>query len=146
MSDDLRQLRSVLRQAVAASRLGARAIERAMGLGNGNLERLLDGTLDLRVRHLVGFARALQVPVKDFLELGCPEPPGGARFRLRDWVEFGPPAQDKDGSDDDLAALIRAAVREELARIAAPSKEDLVQVIRDVVRAELSAAARKPPG
>jgi hypothetical protein len=145
MSNDLRQLRSLLRQVIAASRLGKREIETAMGIGHGQLERVLDGTLELRVRHVLGLAHVLGVPPKDFLEIACPEPPGGAKFRLRDWI--GPrelaPASAPDKSDPpDLAAVVREAVREELARNAAP-QENLAEIIRAVVREELNAPS--PP-
>jgi transcriptional regulator with XRE-family HTH domain len=136
MSEDLRHLRAVLRQAVSACGLSARDIERAVGIGHGNLERILDGRNDLRVRHLLGLARVLKIPPQDFLELGIPQPEGGTRYRLRDWImprEMAPPnAAKKDGSGDDIAKLVREAVQQTLAA-------ELKETIRDVVREELDA-------
>lgn len=141
MSEDLRQLRAVLRQAVNACGLSVRDIETAMGLGHGNIERILDGRSDLRVRHLLGLARVLKIPPQDFLELGLPQPEGGTKYRLRDWIiprEMAPPhlAKTADGSGDDIARLVREAVQQTLGA-------ELKEAIRDVVREEL---AGKDPG
>jgi hypothetical protein len=135
MSEDLRQLRAVLRQAISSCGVSARNIETAMGLGHGSLERILDGRNDLRVRHIVGLARLLKVPPQDFLELGLPQPEGGTKYRLRDWVmpqEMAPPnaAKRTDGSANDIAKLVREAVQQALGA-------ELKETIRDVVREEL---------
>jgi transcriptional regulator with XRE-family HTH domain len=142
MSEDLRQLRSVLRQAISASRVSAREIETAMGCGHGNLERILDGRNELRVRHLVGLAKLLRVPPQDFLELGIPQPEGGAKFRLRDWImppEFGPPnaaAKKASAPSNDVVALVRDAVQEALSM-------NLKEAVRAVVREEMDGKAPK---
>lgn len=134
MSDDLRKLRDILRQALKAARLGDRAVEKAVGLGHGNLERLLDGTLELRVRHLLGFARILKVAPRDFLELGFPELQSEAKYRLVDWIKPHEPAPaDKSSAPgQDVASQVRELLREELA-----------ETIRTVVRQELDAGRRK---
>jgi DNA-binding Xre family transcriptional regulator len=90
---DLKQLRQVLREAVRASRMPAREMERALGIGHGNLYRLLDGQLDLRVRHLLELADLLGIPPNDFLEFGCPDAVSRAKRRLSDWV--GQPPGDR---------------------------------------------------
>ena len=59
---DLNTVRQVFRKAVEACHLPTRELERALGIGNGNLSRLLDGSLDLRIRHLLAFAELLEVP------------------------------------------------------------------------------------
>ena len=144
MSEDLRQLRAVLRQAISASRLSARNIETAMGLGHGNLERILDGRNDLRVRHIVALARLLKIPPQDFLELGVPQPEAGTKYRLKDWImppEFGPPGAGKKADDpsNDVAKLLRDAVQEALGT-------DLKETIRTVVREEMDGKAPKAKG
>lgn len=141
MSEDLRQLRAVLRQAISASRLSGRDVETAMGCGHGSLERILDGRNEIRVRHILGLARLLKVPPQDFLELGVPQPEGGARYRLRDWImppEFGPPNAAKKASDpsNDIAALVREAVQEALGT-------NLKEAVRAVVREEMEGKAQK---
>jgi transcriptional regulator with XRE-family HTH domain len=149
MADDLRQLRSLLRQAIAALRLGRREVETALGIGHGSLERVLDGSMELRVRHLLDLARLLQVPPKDFLEIACPEPPGGAKFRLRDWLgprEPAPAATPEKGNPTDLTAAIREGVLAEMARNAAPANPNLVEIIRAIVREELNAPRPTPKG
>lgn len=46
VDQDLDELRRLLRHAFEGSRMYTRAIERALGVGHGNLERLLNGTLE----------------------------------------------------------------------------------------------------
>jgi transcriptional regulator with XRE-family HTH domain len=142
MSEDLRQLRAVLRQAISASRLSARDVETAMGCGHGSLERLLDGRNEIRVRHILGLARLLKVPPQDFLELGVHQPEGGPKYRLRDWImppEFGPPnaaAKKTSAPSNDVAALVREAVQEALGT-------NLKEAVRAVVREEMDGKAQK---
>ena len=121
MSDkDLLQLRRVLGEAVRATRMPVREMERQLGIGHGNLYRILDGSLDLRVRHLIALADLLGVPPTDFLELGCPAAVERAKRRLSDWI--GASSRERTAgpaiaslSLDELKELIRGAVREEMA-------------------------------
>lgn len=140
MSEDLRQLRAVLRQAISACGLSSRNVETAMGLGHGSLERILDGRNDLRVRHVLALARLLKVPPQDFLELGVPQPEAGTKYRLSDWImprHMAPPnAEKKTDSPPDVAALVREAVQQALAA-------DLKEAIRDAVREELTPKAKR---
>ncbi|HZF12925.1 MAG TPA: helix-turn-helix transcriptional regulator [Thermoanaerobaculia bacterium] len=118
--DDLAQLRQLLARAVQASGRPVRDLERGIGVGSGSLRRMLSGELNLRVEHLTNLARLLRIPPGDLLAAGCPETTAAARHRLTDWIGPGdsapstapPPAPP---SPEELAALIRAAVREELA-------------------------------
>jgi transcriptional regulator with XRE-family HTH domain len=141
MSEDLRQLRAVLRQAISASRLSGRQIETSMGLGHGYLERILDGRSDLRVRHLLALANLLKIPPQDFLELGVPQPEAGTKYRLKDWImppTFAPPNTPTatDASVGDLGKLVRDAVQEAL-------HTDLKDAIRAVVRDEMDGKTPK---
>jgi hypothetical protein len=120
--DDLHSLRQVLARAIDASGLQRRDIERALEIRNGSLGNLLDGSLDLRVEHLTALARVLRVPPGDFLMLGCPATRAAATHRLTDWI--GPTgnaaaapatAAATPPSNEELAEMIRAAIREELA-------------------------------
>jgi hypothetical protein len=121
MSDkDLQQLRRVLGEAVRAARMPVREMERRLGIGHGNLYRVLDGSLDMRVRHLLALADLLEVPPTDFLEMGCPAAVGRAKRRLSDWI--GASSRERAAeptaaslSLDELKELIRGAVREEMA-------------------------------
>jgi transcriptional regulator with XRE-family HTH domain len=126
---DLEELRRVLREAVRARRMPTRELERALGITHGSLERLLDGRQEIRVRHLLAFARVLRVPAADFLELGCPESARTAEFRLADWLrpQESTPRSSRaaepaaaapaalPATAEELATLIRAAVQQELA-------------------------------
>ena len=146
MSDDLRSLRQLLRQAIEATNLTVRQIEAEVGLSHGKLDHLLDGRQELRVRHLLGFARLLKVPPQDFLALGCPGAQETAKYRLKQWIEpppFGPRSGEQNGgAEPELAELVRDAVRKELA--GSLNREELAETIRGVVREELDAARQKP--
>jgi hypothetical protein len=121
LEDDLRSLRQVLARAVNASGLQRRDVERALKLRNGSLGKLLDGSLDLRVEHLTALARLLRVPPGDLLMVGCPQTRAAATYRLTDWI--GPldsdaapaPAAAKPPTPEELAEMIRTAIRQELA-------------------------------
>lgn len=123
---DLKQLRQVLREAVRATRLTNREMERRLGLGSGTLFRLFDGRLDLRVRHLLALADLLDVPPSDLFELGCPEAASRAKRRLSDWIgqKSSPPAEPTAGSLplDQLKELVRNAVREEMEQRSAEAE------------------------
>jgi len=114
-SRELQRLRQILGEAVQSSRMTVRELEQAMGLGSGNLSRLLDGSLEIRVRHLIGLARVLNVPPGDFLELAFPEMSQNAGHRLTDWVGPRQPphkAKSQPKADENLKTLIREAVQE----------------------------------
>jgi transcriptional regulator with XRE-family HTH domain len=115
---DLKQLRQVLGKAVKAAGLTNREVEHRLGIGSGNIYRLLDGRLDLRVRHLLALADLLEIPPSDLLELGCPGAVSRAKRRLGDVIGQRPsqPAEPAAASPslDQLKELIRTAVHEEM--------------------------------
>ncbi len=119
VDQDLKELRRLLREAVESSRMYVRDIEAAIEVGHGNLERLLNGTLELRVRHLIAFARLLSIPPAELLELGCRTATQTAQRRLVDWL--GPERSQRLGAasrlpttPEELSEMIRTVVREEL--------------------------------
>ncbi len=118
LDDDLHSLRQILARAIDASGLQRRDLERALKLRNGSLGKLLDGTQDLRVEHLTSLARLLRIPPGDFLRMSCPETRAAATYRLTDWIgpiDESAPAAAKAPTPEELAEMVRAAVREELA-------------------------------
>jgi transcriptional regulator with XRE-family HTH domain len=122
IDQDLKDLRQLLREAVDASRMYNRDIEDALEIGHGNLTRLLNGTLELRVRHLLGFARLLKVPPAELLELGCPDAVRTAQHRLMDWLGPDRRREAQDGprlpsTPEELIELVRTIVREEMAAL-----------------------------
>jgi transcriptional regulator with XRE-family HTH domain len=115
---DLQQLRQVIDQAVQASRMLVRDVEKAMGLGHGYLNRLLDGKVEIKVRHIVGLAAVLKVPPGDFLELGFPEASRTAEHRLADWISPpGSASRTAAAASGELRDAVRAAVYQELAAL-----------------------------
>jgi transcriptional regulator with XRE-family HTH domain len=119
MSDgDLRTLRALVREALPTYHGAGRALEEALGIGHGNLAHLLEGRLELRVRHLLAIAKMLSVPPHQFLELGCPETTDAAHRDLTDFVSRTLPPQRKVAVQAakavDLDNRIRRIVREEL--------------------------------
>ncbi len=125
VEDDLVSLRQVLARAVDASGLQRRDVERALEMRNGSLGKLLDGSLDLRVEHLMALARILRVPPGDFLRAGCPQTRAAATHRLADW----------------LGPIGNAPAAPATAAAAPPTPEELAEMIRTAIRQEL--AARK---
>jgi hypothetical protein len=125
IEDDLRSLRQVLARAIDASGLQRRDIERALEIRNGSLGNLLNGSLDLRVEHLTLLASVLRIPPGDLLMMGCPQIRAAATHRLSDWI--GP-------TGNTAAATATAATTP-------PAPEDLAEMIREAIREEL--AARK---
>jgi hypothetical protein len=127
MPDDLKQLRAVLREAVRALRIPVRDWERRLEIGHGNLDKLLDGTLELRVRHIVAFARLLRVSPGDLLDTGCPDLVQKAEHRVSDWIASAPSRPphkaEAPALTDELVAAIREAVRQELAGNSGPKKK-----------------------
>jgi transcriptional regulator with XRE-family HTH domain len=121
IEDDLRSLRQVLARAIDASRLQRRDIERALEIRNGSLDNLLNGRLDLRVEHLMLLARVLRIPAGDLLMMGCPEIRAAATHRLEDWIgptgntAAAPATAAANLPPEDLAEMIRKAIRDELA-------------------------------
>lgn len=119
MSDsDLSRLRALVREALPTYHGSGRAIEEALGIGHGNLSHLLDGRLELRVRHLLAISRMLGVPPHQFLELGCPETTDAAKRDLTDFVAMSLPPERKvavqGAKAPELDNRIRKIVREEL--------------------------------
>ncbi|HVG11198.1 MAG TPA: hypothetical protein VNM67_26075 [Thermoanaerobaculia bacterium] len=119
MSDsDLRRLRALVREALPTYHGSGRAIEEALAIGHGNLSHLLDGRLELRVRHLLAIAKMLGVPPHQFLELGCPEATEAASRDLTDFVSMSLPPERKVAVQAakavELDNRIRKIVHEEL--------------------------------
>lgn len=123
MSDtDLRELRALLREAVAVLRRPTRELERELGIGNGRLRDLLEGNLELRVYHLLAFARVLSIPPEDLLAYSCAETRRTARYRLANWLPYldknkPSAAEAKAAEAEQLREMIRSVVREEMEQI-----------------------------
>ncbi len=124
MSDsDLSRLRALVREALPTYHGSGRAIEEALSIGHGNLSHLLDGRLELRVRHLLAISKILGVPPHQFLELGCPEANEAASRDLTDFVSMTLPPERRVAAQaaktPDLDQRIRKIVREELQALSA---------------------------
>ncbi|HWM89443.1 MAG TPA: hypothetical protein VN493_01610 [Thermoanaerobaculia bacterium] len=107
MANDSESLRllELIRERVRLSRRSHRDLERELNLGHGTIGNLVRGRTELRLRHLAMLGRALGFdPVELLLEAygvyrpDPPPPPGLVLTR------------------EDLRAVVREALREELSR------------------------------
>jgi hypothetical protein len=116
MDKDLKNLRSLIREALSRTSLTTRTLEEELAIGHGNLTRLFSGDLELKVRHLLAISRLLGVPPHRLVELGCPEALAAATWDVTDLVEAAAPARGIGHlTVEALEERIRAIVREELA-------------------------------
>jgi DNA-binding Xre family transcriptional regulator len=117
--DELSPLRAYLRLALNSLGMAPRNIENELGIGHGTLSRLLDGHMELKLRHLLAFCKLLDIHPRDLIEAGFSK--WEANHRLNDWmpVKFRKAASPPTLSDEILQA-IRAAVREEVSRAGLP--------------------------
>jgi transcriptional regulator with XRE-family HTH domain len=130
-SPDLRTLRQVLREAIAAQGRSNRKLEEDLGIGHGNIEKLLSGRAEIKVRHLAVLAELLDVPPADFLALGLPEATARARRRLTDWIA---PEQRRAGGQ----APQRKTEGSASQAVVQVSTEQLAELVREAVRVELA--------
>jgi transcriptional regulator with XRE-family HTH domain len=122
---DSKALRQLLREAVEAllhDGWTKRALGRRLGVGNGNLGKLLSGESRLTVDHLLAFAEVLDVPVSQLLALAFPEQEAGATRSLSDRIARRGPAE-RDAvlaglprTRAELEEVLRGALRDELDR------------------------------
>jgi len=112
--DGLALIRALLRTALAALPMSPHTIEDELGIGHGTLLRLLDGRMELKLRHLLELCQLLKIHPRDVIERGLPN--WKAAHRLEDWLppDMRRAAQPLALSDEVLQA-IRAAVREEVS-------------------------------
>ncbi len=120
--NDLKTLRHLLWQLLRAYGGARRPLEDRLGVGHGNLERLFDGSLHLRVGHVLALAELLGVRPGALLDLGCPETTAAARREVADWLSPGRPAvasglaEQKARERRELVELIDESVRRALER------------------------------
>ena len=125
--NDLRSMRRLLGELVEKLDHSHRELEDLLEIGHGNLHKLLDGKIELRVRHLLTFAELLQVAPSELVAAGCPESEAAATRRLSDWLPSlraaepaRPPAHTElPVTREELTRLLRQEVRREVARQAA---------------------------
>ena len=86
---DLQNLRFLMTQVMRATGWRRRRLEEKLGIGHGNLEKLLDGTLDLRVRHVLALAEFFEVRPGALLDIGCPETTASAQREVDDLLAPG---------------------------------------------------------
>ena len=120
--NDLRSMRRLLGELVEKLDRSHRELEDLLEIGHGNLHKLLDGKIELRVRHLLTFAELLQVAPSELLAVGCPEAEAAATRRLSDW----------------LPSLRQAQPQRPPAHPALPAtREELMQLLRQEISREM---------
>ena len=120
---DLAEFRHTLRELVRLQRMPVRDLETALAIGHGGLERLLNGELEIRLRHVLALADVLGVSPGDLLTEGCAEATRRARRRVSDW-------------------LPHLAPKPEGAPLPA-NREEMAEMIREILRQELGSSGRK---
>jgi transcriptional regulator with XRE-family HTH domain len=128
--NDLRELRQLLGQVVQRLGRTSRELEERLEIGHGNLGKLLNGTIELRVRHLLAFAELLRVPVTELLAAGCPGSAAAATQHLTDWL----PQVQGDGGG---AAAAQARMPVTLA--------ELTELLRREIGSELAKRGLEAP-
>ena len=112
--DGLELVRALLAMALAARPLSPRKIEDALQIGHGTLPRLLDGRMDLKLRHLLPLCQVLEIHPAELLQRGLPN--WEATRRIDDWL---PPDHREAAPSPTLSAeileAIRTTVREEIS-------------------------------
>lgn len=115
---DLAEFRHVLRELARMLRMPVRDLENTLGIGHGKLERLLNGELEIRLRHVLAMAEVLGVSPGDLLTAGCADATRRARRRVSDWLPHLAPKQEGTplpATREELAEMIRDLLREELS-------------------------------
>jgi hypothetical protein len=120
---DLRNLRHLLHQVMRTTGWQRRRLEDKLGVGHGNLDKLLDGTLDLRVRHVLALAELFEVRPGRFFDIGCPELNAAARRDVEDLLSPGhgaiaaAVAERRAAGGEELEERIGKVLRRELERL-----------------------------
>jgi DNA-binding Xre family transcriptional regulator len=114
-NDGLDLVRALLGMALAKLPISPRQIEDSLQIGHGTLPRLLDGRMELKLRHLLPLCKVLQIHPGNLLERGLPH--WEAPHSIDDWL---PPdhrqAARPAALSDELLQAIRIVVREEISR------------------------------
>lgn len=119
MDKDMKRLLEIVRNACERYTGYKRDLESSMSIGHGRLEELLSGTLELRVRHVVGLARLLTVPPSDFLRIAYAGDERTAPRRLEEWLGDPQPKSSRRPSGPiapEHEERFRELIREELAK------------------------------
>jgi transcriptional regulator with XRE-family HTH domain len=69
---DVVRVTQMLKAAVRFTGVSHRKIEREMGLSTGYLSRILSGKVELRIQHVLGVCRAIDLPPSAFFEAAYP--------------------------------------------------------------------------
>ncbi len=123
-------IRALLRTALAALPMSPHTIEDELGIGHGTLLRLLDGRMELKLRHMLQLCQLLKIHPRDLIERGLPN--WKAVRRLDDWL---PPDQRRAAQpvtlSEEVLQAIHTAVREEISHVGAASGGERQKSRRD---------------
>lgn len=131
---DLQNFRYLLGQLVNAERWPQRRLEGRLGLGHKNLQKLLDGSMEVRLRHILAVAEWLGVRPGELVDLGCPETAAAARRRVTDILAPGREA-------------IEAGIAQKRAPEAGGDLEAMIaKIVRQVIEQRNAGQGDEPPG
>lgn len=119
-NDGLDLVRALLDVALVSLPISPRKIEDALQIGHGTLQRLLDGRMDLKLRHLLLLCKVLKIHPAEILERGLPN--WETTRSLDDWLppDHRQAARSTAAVSGELLQAIRTVVREEISRAGAP--------------------------
>lgn len=130
-SEESERLLSLLDESIRTSRRSKREIERTLGMGQGYLNSLFKGRIQLRVSHVFALAQVLGLePLSLFLQAAPPKNPERLLRQLGLDPEGKTPLAGALPMTGELAPgregferFIRAMVRDEMARISKETDE-----------------------
>ena len=126
------RLVAVLEDYVRLSKLSQREVERRLGLSQGYLAAVFQGRIQLKVAHVYGIARVLEIdPLYLFMQANPPQNPEWLLQQLGAEKDLFPsfPGSGELPTREEMLEIIRKTIRAELERLfgAHELKPDLVQ-------------------
>jgi len=73
VNEEVRRFARLLESVLRLSKVSAREVEKRLGLGHGSLNRIFNGKIDLKLRHILSVLEVLDVPSDQFFRLAYRE-------------------------------------------------------------------------
>jgi len=73
VNEEIRRFARLLEGVVRLSKVSVREVEKRLDMGHGSLNRIFNGKIDLKLRHILSVLEALDVPPEQFFRLAYRE-------------------------------------------------------------------------